>query len=170
MAAGAIRCVDVKRSPKAPPPMALVNMPEDVKPRAYAPCHSKELLAADILAPCAPVEHAMGRAMGDQDIDVRRNQVPLLAKLCAALEVEGHVKEPWLPGRAPKGHSPDLDAAVREIVVVSQAAQYPANWLFLHFRGCGESAYRFVVKDEEIMCSDAAVSSGSICGELFDRA
>ena len=31
----------------------------------------------------------MGRAMGDQDIDVRRYQVPLLAKLCAALEVEG---------------------------------------------------------------------------------
>ena len=100
MAAGAIRCVDVERSPKAPPPMALVNVPEDVKPRAYAPCRGKEFLAADIPAPCAPVEHAMGRAMGDQDIDVRRNQVPLLAKLCAALKVEGHVKEPWLPGRA----------------------------------------------------------------------
>ena len=62
----------------------------------------------------------MGRAMGDQDIDVRRNQVPLLAKLCAALEVEGHVKKPWLPGRAPKGHSPDLDAAVREIVTTGE--------------------------------------------------
>ena len=88
MAAGAIRCVDVERSPEAPPPMAPANVPEDVKPRAHAPCHSKELLAADIPAPRAPVEHAMGRAMGDQDIDVRRNQVPPLAKLCAALEVE----------------------------------------------------------------------------------
>ena len=62
----------------------------------------------------------MGRAMGDQDIDVRRNQVPLLAKLCAALEIEGHVEEPWLPGRAPKGHSPDLDAAVQEIVATGE--------------------------------------------------
>ena len=35
VAAGAIRCVDVERSPEAPPPMALVNMPEDVKPRAH---------------------------------------------------------------------------------------------------------------------------------------
>ena len=120
MAASAIRCVDVKRAPKAPPPMALVNVSEDVKPRACASCRGKELLAADILARCGPVEHAMGRAMGDQDIDVRRNQVPLLAKLCAALEVEGHVKEPWLPGRAPKGHSPDLDAAVQEIVATGE--------------------------------------------------
>ena len=63
----------------------------------------------------------MGRAMGDQDIDVRRYQVPLLAKLCAALEVEGHVKEPWLPGRAPIGHSPNLDAAVQEIVATGKS-------------------------------------------------
>ena len=120
MAAGAIRCVDVKRAPKAPPAVALVNVPEDVKPRAYAPCRGKELLAAAIFALRAPVEHAMGRAMGDQDIDVRRNQVPLLAKLCAALEVEGHVEEPGLPGRAPEGHTPDLDAAVQEIVAAGE--------------------------------------------------
>ena len=59
---------------------------------------------------------------------------------------------------------------VEVYAVVSQAAQHPADRLFLHSRGCGESAYRFVVKDVEIMCSDAAVSSGSICGGLFDRA
>ena len=59
---------------------------------------------------------------------------------------------------------------VEVYAVVSQAAQYPANWLFLHSRGCGESAYRFVVKDEEVMCSDAAAISGSIYGGLFDRA
>ena len=101
MAASAIRCVDVKRAPKAPPPMTLVNVPDDVKPRARAPCRGKQLLAADALARLGPVEHATGRAMGDQDIDVRRHNVPLLAELCAAFEVEGQVKEPWLPGRAP---------------------------------------------------------------------
>ena len=79
MAAGAIRGVDVKCSPKAPPPMALVNVPEGVKPRARAPCRGKQLLAADALARLGPVEHAMGRAMGDQDIDGRRHNVPLLA-------------------------------------------------------------------------------------------
>ena len=101
MAAGAIRGVDVKCSPKEPPPMALVNVPEGVKPRARAPCRGKQLLAADALARLGPVEHATGRAMGDQPIDVRRHNVPLLAELCAAFEVEGQVKEPWLPGRAP---------------------------------------------------------------------
>ena len=80
--------------------MALVNVPEGVKPRARAPCRGKQLLAADALARLGPVEHATGRAMGDQDIDVRRHNVPLLAELCAAFEVEGQVKEPWLPGRA----------------------------------------------------------------------
>ena len=83
MAAGAIRCVDAERSPEAPPPKAPANVPEDVKSRARTPCRGEELLAADILAPRAPVEHAMGRAMGHQDIDVCRYQVPLLAKLCA---------------------------------------------------------------------------------------
>ena len=120
MAAGAIRCVDVKRAPKAPPPMALANVPEDVKPRTRAPCRGTELFAADILARLGPVEHEMGRAVGDQDIDVRRNQAPLVAKLCAALQVEGHVKEPWLLGRAPEGHSSDLDAAVQEIVATCE--------------------------------------------------
>ena len=120
MAAGAIRCVDVKRAPKAPPAVAMVNGPEDVKPRARALRCVTKLPAADILARLGPVEHAMGRAVGDQDIDVRRDQVPLLAKLCAAFQGEGHVKEPWLPGRAPKGHSPDLDAAVQEIVTIGK--------------------------------------------------
>ncbi len=59
MEAGAIRCVDVKCSPKAPPAMALVNVPEDVKPRARALRCGKQLLAADALARCGPVEHAM---------------------------------------------------------------------------------------------------------------
>ena len=76
--------------------MSLVNVPEDVKPRAGAPRCGAQLLAADILTPRALVERAVGRAMGDQDIDVRRNQVPLLAKLCTAFEVEGHVEEPRL--------------------------------------------------------------------------
>ena len=49
-------------------------MPEDVKPRARALRCGTQLLAADALARCGPVEHAMGRAMGDQDIDLRRNQ------------------------------------------------------------------------------------------------
>ena len=80
--------------------MGLVNVPEDVKARARAPRCSTELLATDILALLGPVEHEMGRAVGDQDIDVRRNQVPFRAKLCTALEVEGYVEEPWLPGRA----------------------------------------------------------------------
>ena len=120
LVAGAIRCVDVKCSPKAPPPMALVNVPEDVKPRARALRCGTKLLATDILARLGPVEHEMGPAMGDQDIDLRRNQVPLLAKLRAAFEVEGHVGEPWLPGRAPKGHAPDLDAAVQEIVTTCE--------------------------------------------------
>ena len=51
---------------------------------------------------------------------MRRNQVPLLAKLCAALQIEGHVEEPELPGRAPEGHSLDLDAAVQEIVTTGE--------------------------------------------------
>ena len=100
--------------------MAMVNVPEDAKPQARALRCGTKLLAADILARLGPVEHAMGRAVGGQDIDVRRNQVPLLPKLCAALEVEGHVKEPWLPGRAPEGHSLDLDAAVQEIVTTGE--------------------------------------------------
>ena len=86
-AAGAIRCVDVKRSPNAPPSIALVNVPEDVKSRTRALRCGTKPPATDILARLGPVEHEMGRAMGDQDIGVRRNQVPLLAKLCAALEV-----------------------------------------------------------------------------------
>ena len=36
MAAGATRCVDVKRAPKAPPAVAMDNVSEDVKPRARA--------------------------------------------------------------------------------------------------------------------------------------
>ena len=100
--------------------MAMMNVPEDVKPRARALRCGTELLAADILARLGPVEHAMGRAVGDQDIDVSRNQVPLLPEFCAALKIEGHVKEPGLPGRAPKGHSPDLYAAVQEIVTTGK--------------------------------------------------
>ena len=68
--------------------MAMMNVPEDVKPRARAPRCGTKLLAADILARLGPVEHESGRAVGDQDIDVRRYQVPLLAKLCAALKID----------------------------------------------------------------------------------
>ena len=100
--------------------MALANVPEDVKPRTRALRCGTQLFATDILARLGPVEHEMGRAVGDQDIDVCRNEVPPLAQLCAALAVEGHVKEPWLPGRAPEGHSLDLDAAVQEIVTTGE--------------------------------------------------
>ena len=65
--ADAIRCVDV-RGPKAPPPTAPVNVPEDANPRAPALCWGAKLLAADILARLGPVEHEVGRAAGDQDI------------------------------------------------------------------------------------------------------
>ena len=77
--------------------MAMLNVPEDVKLRARALRCGTHLLAADILARLGPVEHEMGRAVGNQDIDVRRYQVPLLAKLCAAFQVEGHVKHIGLP-------------------------------------------------------------------------
>ena len=110
----------MKRSPNAPPPVAMVNVAVDMKSRARALRCVTQLLAADILARLGPVEHELGRAVGNQDIDVRRYQVSLLAKLCAALQVEGHVEEPWLPGRAPEGHSPDLDAAVQEIVATGE--------------------------------------------------
>ena len=120
MAAGAIRCVDVKRDPKTPPLVAIVNVAEDVQAGAGALRCGTKLLATDIPTRLGPVEHEMGRAVGNQDIDVRRNQVPLLAELRATLEVEGHVKEPWLPGRTPKGHAPNLDAAVQEIVTTGK--------------------------------------------------
>ena len=113
----------MKRIPKAPPPVAMVNVAEDMEPRARALRRGTQLLAADILARLGPVEHELRRAVGDQDIDVRRYQVLLLAKLCAAFEVEGHVEEPWLPGRAPEGHSLDLDAAVQEIVATGEYLQ-----------------------------------------------
>ena len=51
---------------------------------------------------------------------MRQYQVPLLARLCAALQVEGHVEELWLPGRAPEGHALDLDAAIQEIVATGE--------------------------------------------------
>ena len=57
--------------------MTLVNVTEDVKPQARAPCRGTEFLVTDILARPGPVEHEMRRAVGDQDIDVRRSRQPL---------------------------------------------------------------------------------------------
>ena len=65
--------------------MAMVNVPKDMKSWARALCRVPQLLAADVLARLGPVEHELRRAVGDQHIDVRRYQVPLLMKLCAAL-------------------------------------------------------------------------------------
>ena len=64
--------------------MAMVNVPKDMKSRARALCRVPQLLAADVLARLGPVEHELGRAVSDQNIDARRYQVPLLAKLRAA--------------------------------------------------------------------------------------
>ncbi len=47
VAAGAIGGVDVKCSPDAPPPMAMVNVPEDVKTRARVLRCGTQLLATD---------------------------------------------------------------------------------------------------------------------------
>ncbi len=47
--------------------MAMVNVADDMEPRARALRRVPQLLAADVLVRLGPVEHELGRAVGDAE-------------------------------------------------------------------------------------------------------
>lgn len=61
------------------------------------------------------IEDAMGWTMRDEDVHVFGNKGPFLSEPTSAVEIEGPVPEPGLPGAAPDLESLDLDAAVAQV-------------------------------------------------------
>jgi len=96
--------------------VALVDVPEHGEAGSDPRHRREEIGAAHILAVHGAVRDPFRRAVRDQHVDAPGNEGPLRGDLRAALQVEGPVEEPGLPGRAPEAQAPEGDVRVAEVV------------------------------------------------------
>ena len=93
-----------------------MKMPKDRKlDRRQSLQRFAQIDAADIFSREDPVEKAMRRSVRDQDLRVRRNQIPVRLDFGPALAIERPVIEPRLDRAAPKFAPADRGATVVEI-------------------------------------------------------
>lgn len=61
------------------------------------------------------VQNAVGRAMHEQNIGVRRNQIPVPPDVRAALAIERPIKKPGLDGASPNADARDFGGGIFEV-------------------------------------------------------
>lgn len=98
------------------PAVAAMDVPEDVQPGFGAEQGGEQILTALMLAQDVVfVQSAIGRLMGDEDIGVLGNPVPMVTDFHQTLAGEGPVSTHRVDGRAPELQSFEGDSGVLQI-------------------------------------------------------